>query len=287
MTASVPQQGHVDAGAGVQLFHRVDGSASPAVVVLHGGPGLTHDYLADDLLPLADTHRVIHDDQRGSGRSSLVSDADALDARRFADDLEAVRLHSGLERLTLLRHSWGAAVAALYAMCHPQRVERLVLVGAMALRRDELARSFVRIRESGDAAWRSQLQARGQALVADPGDADACRAFYDTYFTPIFLAMPRHAPAAVATSAPGRRSRGATRPPMSTAAPWPRWARTTGAANWAASWRPRWSCMAAPTWCPPTTRASGPLRCRTHAWNCSTASATSRMWKRRSGSFRW
>ena len=186
MNPVLPPQGFVDAGAGVQLYYRVDGRALRTVVVLHGGPGLTHDYLADDLLPLADTHRVIHYDQRGSGRSTLVAGADALDARRFADDLEAVRLHFGLERLTLLGHSWGAAVAALYAMRHPHRVERVVLVAPMALRLEALTKSFALVRRSGDAEWQRLLRARGQATLANPGDADACRAFYETWFTPFF-----------------------------------------------------------------------------------------------------
>jgi proline iminopeptidase len=186
MNGTSQQQGFIDAGSGVRLFYRVDGSASPAVVVLHGGPGFTHEYLADDLLPFADARRVIHYDQRGSGRSTLVSGAEALDAHRFADDLEAVRVHFGLQRLTLLGHSWGAAVAALYAMHHPQRVERLVLVGPMPLRRDELINTFARVRASGDAVWQRQLHTRGQALVAAPGDEEACRAFYDTWFTPFF-----------------------------------------------------------------------------------------------------
>jgi proline iminopeptidase len=185
-SATTPQQGFVDAGFGVRLFYRVDGNASRAVVVLHGGPGFSHDYLADDLLPLTGAQRVIHYDQRGSGRSTLVSSAAELDARHFANDLEAVRLHFGLERLMLLGHSWGAAVAALYAMRHPQHVERLVLVGPMPLRRDELSNTFARVRESGDAEWRRQLQARWQALVAAPGDKEACRAFYDAWFTPFY-----------------------------------------------------------------------------------------------------
>jgi hypothetical protein len=54
MNATTTQQSFVDAGPGVQLFYRVDGSGSRTVVVLHGGPGFSHDYLADDLLPLAE-----------------------------------------------------------------------------------------------------------------------------------------------------------------------------------------------------------------------------------------
>jgi proline iminopeptidase len=45
------------------------------------------------------------------------------------DDLEALRLHLGLERLALVGHSWGATLALVYAVAHPGQVDRLVLVG--------------------------------------------------------------------------------------------------------------------------------------------------------------
>jgi proline iminopeptidase len=69
---------------------------------------------AADLEPLAARHVLLFYDQRGTGRSTLVSDSSSLDARRFADDLEALRARFGMQRLTLLGHSWGAGVAALY-----------------------------------------------------------------------------------------------------------------------------------------------------------------------------
>lgn len=181
-----PNEGHVDAGAGVRLFYRAAGHGERTVVVLHGGPGFTFDYLADDLAPLARHARVIFYDQRGAGRSTLVSDADGLDAQRFADDLDAVRRHFGLERLTLLGHSWGAAVAALYAVRHPARVERLLLVGPMPLRRAELARTFEELAAGRSAEARAQLNGARDAWVADPGSAAACRTFYRAYFEPFF-----------------------------------------------------------------------------------------------------
>lgn len=184
---AVPKQtGYVDAGGGVRLFYRVDGRSPRTIVVLHGGPGFTHDYLADDLAPLAASHALIHYDQRGAGRSTLVSDPPALDAQRFADDLEALRRHFGQERLTLLGHSWGAAVAALYALRYPERIERLIVVGGIPLRKDELVRSFQRIRTSGDAAWQAQLRERRDVALSAPGDAAACRAFYETWFVPFY-----------------------------------------------------------------------------------------------------
>lgn len=181
------QYGHVEATDGVRLGYRKVGSGAEVIVVLHGGPGFTMDYLADDLLPLAQRHTVIFHDPRGSGRSTLVSEATALDAQRFADDVEALRQHFGLQRLTLLGHSWGAGVVAMYAVRFPQHVGRMIIVGGIPLRRTELARTFASIREGGDEAWRTQLRERFTAWQANPGDATTCRAFYETWYVPFFV----------------------------------------------------------------------------------------------------
>jgi proline iminopeptidase len=179
-------EGYADASDGVRLrFQRLGDSADP-LIVLHGGPGLTLEYLADDLSPLARERSVVFYDQRGTGRSTLVADPAALDADRFADDLDAVRQHLGLERVTLVGHSWGAGIAALYAMRHPDRVSRIVLVGPMPLRRSELDRSFAEIRTSRSPEEAERLLAARDAARADPGNADACRRFYALWFRPFF-----------------------------------------------------------------------------------------------------
>lgn len=180
------REGYIDAGAGVQLFYRVAGTGGETLVVLHGGPGFSMDYLAADLEPLARKHTLIFYDQRGTGRSTLVSDAAALDAQRFAEDLEALRRHFGLERLALLGHSWGAGVAALYAARHRERVARLIIVGGMPLRRTELVRTFQSIDAGRDSAERQQLRNASAAWRAAPGDATACRAFYVLWFLPFY-----------------------------------------------------------------------------------------------------
>jgi proline iminopeptidase len=178
--------GYVDTGGGVQLRYRRVGDAGDPVVVLHGGPGLTMEYLAADLSPLAAGRSLVFYDQRGAGGSTLVTDAAALDAARFVDDLEAVRRHFALERMALVGHSWGAGVAALYAMRHPERVSRMVLVGPMPLRRSELDRSFAAIAASRSPEDAAQLRTVRDAVRADPGDADACRKFYAAWFRPFF-----------------------------------------------------------------------------------------------------
>ncbi len=180
------REGYVDAGAGVRLFYRMVGASRDTVVVLHGGPGFTMDYLAADLGPLAARHTLLFYDQRGTGRSSLVSDSSALDGQRFAEDLEAVRRHFGIGRLTLLGHSWGAGVAALYAAQHPERVGRLLVVGAIPARRGELVEAFRSLDVGRDSVTRRRMQEWRETRLANPGDAAACRAYYVLWFIPFF-----------------------------------------------------------------------------------------------------
>jgi proline iminopeptidase len=93
-------------------------------VLIHGGPGVP-DYLADVAGILADAHRVIRFDQRGTGQSSCSSGEYSLQA--YVDDLDAIRRACRLERLALFGHSWGGLVAQLYATHHPERVGKLCL----------------------------------------------------------------------------------------------------------------------------------------------------------------
>jgi proline iminopeptidase len=144
------------------------------------------EYFAKDLTTLATSHMLLFYDQRGAGRSSLVTDSAALDGQRFAEDLEAVRQHFGLQHVTLLGHSWGAGVAALYASRYPERVERLVIVDGIPLQHKELAQAFQELAARRDSSTRTQMQKWWEARVANPGDTTACRAYYVLWFRPFF-----------------------------------------------------------------------------------------------------
>jgi proline iminopeptidase len=182
--APIAPEGYVDAGGGVRLFYRLAGGGPDTVVVVHGGPGLTMDYLADDLAPMARRHALLFYDQRGAGRSSLVADSTALDGQRFVEDLEALRAHFRLGRLTILGHSWGAAVAALYAQRFPDRVGRLIIVAGVPVTRRQLVLDFERLEARRDSATRREMKEWMAARVADPGDPAACRAYYVLWFIP-------------------------------------------------------------------------------------------------------
>jgi proline iminopeptidase len=111
---------------GAELFVRRVGSGSP-VVVLHGGPGAHHDYLRPGFDGLARGRELIYYDQRGGGRSAVPRDV-PVGWTEQVGDLEALREHWGLERLTIAGYSWGALLALLYAVDRPERIERLALV---------------------------------------------------------------------------------------------------------------------------------------------------------------
>lgn len=111
---------------GVELFERRAGSGPP-VVVLHGGPGADHGYLLPGFDLLANDRTLIYYDQRGGGRSPVARDVPVGWQEQVAD-LEALRQLWQLERLTIAGYSWGGLLAMLYAVHHPDRVERLALV---------------------------------------------------------------------------------------------------------------------------------------------------------------
>jgi len=111
---------------GVPIFERRVGSGSP-VVVLHGGPGASHDYLRPGFDLLATGRTLIYYDQRGGGQSPVPSGT-PVGWREQVADLEALREAWGLDQLTICGYSWGGLLAMLYATEHPDRVARLALV---------------------------------------------------------------------------------------------------------------------------------------------------------------
>lgn len=180
------REGYVESAKGVRLFYRVAGSGRDTIVVLHGGPGYSMAYIAPDLMPLATQHVLIFYDQRGTGRSTLVTDSASLDAERFAEDLEAVRARFKLEKMTLFAHSWGAAVAALYASHHADRIARLIIVDGISIRRAHHLRGLQTMDGRRDSVTRARLQEIASQRSADPGNEALCRTYLGIFFRATF-----------------------------------------------------------------------------------------------------
>ncbi|HTD17211.1 MAG TPA: alpha/beta fold hydrolase [Chthoniobacterales bacterium] len=108
------QEGFVDAH-GVMIYYVEMGHGSPLLVV-HGGPGASHDYFLPWLLPLARTNRLVFIDERGCGRSERVEDVHQYTVENMVEDVEAVRTALGLGKISLLGHSYGGELAQAYAL---------------------------------------------------------------------------------------------------------------------------------------------------------------------------
>src|ERR1700761_7774893 len=124
------QDGFVDAN-GVMIYYKMLGRGAPLMIV-HGGPGASHDYFLPYLLPLARTNKLVFIDERGSGRSEKLEDVKQYTVENMAADVEAVRVALGLGRISLLGHSYGGVLAQAYALKYPEHLSHLVLASTFA-----------------------------------------------------------------------------------------------------------------------------------------------------------
>src|SRR5579863_1417522 len=100
------------------------------VLLLHGGPGATHEYLeaCDSFLPAAGVEYYYYD-QLGSGFSDQPDDPSLWELDRFVDEVEQVRQALGLDRdsFVLYGHSWGGILAIEYALKYQRHLRGLVI----------------------------------------------------------------------------------------------------------------------------------------------------------------
>lgn len=106
-------------------------------LLLHGGPGGSCRPGMLQPFDLA-RQRVIAPDQRGAGASRPRGALQGSCTAALVADLEALRVHLGVQRWSLLAGSWGTVVALRYAERYPERVQRMVLRGAFRITRREI-----------------------------------------------------------------------------------------------------------------------------------------------------
>lgn len=120
-----PTPGWAPSAHGKLYFERE--GHGPAVVLVAGGPGASHSSFHDNFSQLADRFTLIYLDNIGRGQSDKLADPRGYTVERDAEDIEAVRRHLGLERISVIGHSYGAMVALRYAVQQPGHVSHLVL----------------------------------------------------------------------------------------------------------------------------------------------------------------
>ncbi len=150
------EEGFVDA-KGVLIYYKSIGRGAPLLIV-HGGPGASHDYLLPHLLPLARQNRLVFIDERGSGRSQKLEDAKAYTTENMAEDVEAVRQALGLKKIALLGHSYGGVLAQAYALKYQQNLTHLIL-GSTFSSTKKMNDVFARMKQAMPAELRERIDA--------------------------------------------------------------------------------------------------------------------------------
>jgi proline iminopeptidase len=114
---------------------RIGNNPKVKVLLLHGGPGATHEYFeaCDSYFPAAGIEYYYYD-QLGSTYSDQPDDPDLWEIPRFVDEVEQVRQALGLDRTNfyLFGQSWGGALAIEYALEYQQHLRALVISNMMS-----------------------------------------------------------------------------------------------------------------------------------------------------------
>lgn len=181
------RHGYFESDDGLRLYWRRVPGPGPPVVVVHGGPGNDSGYLIADFAALSRTREAVFYDQRGGGRSALPAEPERLTIDDHVRDLERLRRHLALDRLTLVAHSFGPLLAASYAIARPQHVERMVFIGPLPPRRGDVFERFTATVDSRlDAGERARLGAAWREIAEGEDPAAGCRRFWEIALRPRF-----------------------------------------------------------------------------------------------------
>lgn len=113
----------------------VGGGASlelPPLLVLHGGPGMGHEYLENLSLLASSKQKVIFYDQLGCGKSDCPDDPGRWKIPRFVREVDMVRGALNLDRVIILGQSWGGMLTIEYLLTKPQGVIGAILSNSLS-----------------------------------------------------------------------------------------------------------------------------------------------------------
>jgi L-proline amide hydrolase len=137
VTSIASREGRARFGA-YETWYRISGdlgTGKTPIVILHGGPGVAHNYVDSYKLLAKQGRAVIHYDQLGCGNSTLLPDkgADFWTPQLFIDELENLVDHLGIRpAFHVLGQSWGGMLGAEYAVTRPKGLRSLTIANSPA-----------------------------------------------------------------------------------------------------------------------------------------------------------
>ncbi len=162
---------------GAHLWFQIKGHGDP-IVVIPGGPGDSHTYLTPWFNELAKHHKLIYYDGFGRGKSDRAKNPDEYSFARDVKDLEGLREDLGIEKWTVIGHSYGGMVAQAYALKYPNSVSKLILSntfydGEMWQENDD--NSNYEIKNQYPDLWAKLMKLRDEGMISSSPE---CRKLY-------------------------------------------------------------------------------------------------------------
>ena len=145
----------------------------PTSFVSHGGPGAEHSVMRPGMDPLGEYSQVIYWDHRGQGRSAR-GDIKKYNLDENVEDMEALRIHLGIEKIVSVGTSYGGMVAMAHAARYPHSVSKLLLI-VIAAHAGFNARAQQIVATRGNA---HEIEAARKLWAGELTTVDAMRDFF-------------------------------------------------------------------------------------------------------------
>lgn len=171
-----------------RTWYRITGTLDSQrlpLVVAHGGPGCTHDYV-DSFKHISDLdgRAVIHYDQLGNGNSTRLPDKgpDFWTVELFLEELDALLAHLGIkDRYAFLGQSWGGMLGAEHAVRRPAGLKALVIANSPANMKTWVEEANRLRRELPQDVQDTLIRHETAGTLTDPEYIAASRVFYDRH----------------------------------------------------------------------------------------------------------
>ncbi|CUH60165.1 prolyl aminopeptidase [Thalassobacter stenotrophicus] len=179
----------LEVGEGHRIYVEQCGNPEGApVIVLHGGPG---GGCSPSMRRYFDPNvwRIILFDQRGCGRSRPHAVVKDNTTWHLVRDIEAIRNTLGIDRWAVFGGSWGATLALIYAITHPERVGYLAVRGVFLMMQRELDWFY----GGGAGQFWPEQWARFVGLIPEEERDDLIAAYHSRLFSGDLMQETRYA----------------------------------------------------------------------------------------------
>jgi proline iminopeptidase len=176
-----------------KTYYKTFGKGEP-LLIINGGPGMNSNGFEDMAKALAESQQTIIYDQRGTGKSKLLTlNSKTISMKLMADDIESLRKHLKIKKWNILGHSFGGMLASYYATVYPNSINKIVLSSSggidLTLLKTEnlIERNLSKIEKDSMNYWNDKIEKGDTSHEArlGRGRAMAPAYVYDRKYVPI------------------------------------------------------------------------------------------------------